>query len=230
MKKLAVLLTLGLALGLAGCTSPTIKEAEPSPTPTLELAEITEYSLQASLLVTEFAALIHNPNKSEPLCDIEVSVAGIGEDDIVLAEQSFTIGSLLPDETWVLTNPFSVEEVIDAEFVVTNSPCTEKRQQEFSPRFSEDSYSNADTQYHTSDTYGYARGTADTNVVLTVPSDAPYSSVRVCAAYFAESGKFIGAECEAKDVFAGRKNGFNIYAFIQPEYPSEVRFFARYLS
>jgi hypothetical protein len=63
---------------------------------------------------------------------------------------------------------------------------------------------------------------------VSVPDDAPYSVVVLCAAYFGKNKAFLGGNCEAKDVFAGRKNGFEIYGNIKPSYPTEVKLYARY--
>lgn len=232
MKKTAsIFLALSLLIGLAGCSAPATESADPKPTATKESpkvkpAEITDYSIIPSYLNwTGFSALIYNPNETETLFDIEVEVLGIGENDVVLGRLDFSIGSLQAGETWVLQENFAEEDVMQAEFKVSHGTTDPER---ITSRLPEKSFSGIETDYRTNCTYDYCYGIATTNVVVDVPEDAPYSVVIMCAAYFGKNKVFLGGNCEGKDVFAGRKNGFEISDDIQPNAPTDVKLYARY--
>ncbi len=231
MKKSATMfMAFCLLLGLSACSDSSNNSQNPKPTettqsPKLKPALITDYMLLPSgLNYTNFSAMIKNPNKSVALFDITVRALGIGSNDVVLTEQSFSIGSLLPNETWILENPFDVEGVLEAEFKISEPVTSDEPT---SPRFTDSSFSGKETRYSSATRYDIFQQWANSNVALAIPDDAPYSSAIVCAAYFAKNESFLGAECEAKEIFAGRKNGFEILGQVE-KYPAKVKFFARY--
>jgi hypothetical protein len=233
MKRLSGAIALLAILSLSSCTSsvnssPKVSNSSPAVAYASKPVEISDYALvyAGEMDYTSFSAVVHNPNKLETLAPVELKYVAVGKNDVVMGNGTFSVPRLAPNESWVLSSTFNGDEVVKMDFEVPKKGALAKEPRV--PNFTEDSFSGTKTEFYPSDNYGVERGLAVTKTIVSVPKNALTGSVILCAAYYASSKEFLGADCVPQDIIAGRKNGFKIDTFLPAQRPSQVILYARY--
>jgi hypothetical protein len=182
--------------------------------------EVLDYhfAYEPDTKLSQFVGLVRNPNESQTLEDIRLTLVALDQEGTVLESSDYTIARLAPQEKWLVEIDLIRGKAVTAEISISQAESTSKS--DLAPSFPQDSFSNVRTKSGSL--------IIRTSGVISVPQDGEGTSVSICAAFLDKKGDLVGGMCGSKDVVLGRKNAFEVYYYAPKIKPTEILLFAQF--